>query len=167
MIFSLISVSVADYQFSSQATAFANAYDQIRQNLTVPGMAIGIVGMENGKRVSFAQGLGGMTNQTIHGIGSVSKAVTAHLLSMLVYEGKLNWTTPISHYMPVQFKNETLVKEANVVDLLSMRMGLELSNTLTEDLTAAQMLQLGQTMNSTMGFRDSFLYNNCLLWLEI
>lgn len=72
MIFSLISVSVADSQFSSQATAFANAYDQIRQNLSIPGMAIGIAGMENGKRVSFAQGLGGMTNQTIHGIASVS-----------------------------------------------------------------------------------------------
>src|ERR1700730_8649094 len=78
---------------------------QIMQEWQVPGAAIALI---TGTEVLFCQGFGKrdlernllVTPQTLFPIASCSKAFTAMTLAMLVDEGKLDWDTPVCHYLP-------------------------------------------------------------------
>src|SRR5579875_3350519 len=77
----------------------------VMQDIKVPGLALAVV--KDGE-VLLARGYGkrnaagdlAVTPQTLFAIGSSSKAFTAMALAVLVDEGKLDWETPVRHYIP-------------------------------------------------------------------
>ncbi|KAK3167103.1 hypothetical protein OEA41_010228 [Lepraria neglecta] len=64
--------------------------------------------------------------ETIYSLGSCTKAFKATFVSLLVHSGKLDWTTPISTYLPeFQTPHSPIVDEkATLLDMLSHSTGL-------------------------------------------
>jgi len=95
-------------QRPAKASNFA-AIDQVVTGLMkewqVPGLALGIV--KDGQ-VLYLKGYGyrdvekqlPVTPQTLMAIGSNSKSFTVTLMGMLADQGKLDWDTPVRHYLP-------------------------------------------------------------------
>ena len=96
----------------------------------MPGCAVGIV---EGGRLVYARGFGlrdvkrglPVTERTNFPIKSGTKAFTATAAAMLVDEGKLEWDTPISEYMPsFRMYDPAATKHTSIRDLLAHRSGL-------------------------------------------
>lgn len=97
-----------------------------------PGLGITVV--ENG-RVTLAKGYGvkklgtqdRCDENTVFGIASNTKAMTAALIAMLVEEGKVEWDAPVTRYLPqFQMSDPAITKLMTVRDLLVHRSGLTL-----------------------------------------
>ncbi|CEL08736.1 hypothetical protein ASPCAL11881 [Aspergillus calidoustus] len=70
--------------------------------------------------------------ETIYMLGSVSKMFTSAAVGILVSEGKLNWTDPVSRYIS-EFNpkgDERIGKEADIIDCLRHSTGLTAPNML-------------------------------------
>lgn len=129
--------------FGSRAFAQAKpgavgaAVDQFAQEVMAafpdqPGLGITVV--ENGK-VTLAKGYGVKTlgtqdrcdENTVFGIASNTKAMTAALIGMLVEEGKVAWDDPVTKHLPnFQMSDPVITKLMTVRDLLVHRSGLTL-----------------------------------------
>ncbi|MFX1267051.1 MAG: serine hydrolase domain-containing protein, partial [Promethearchaeota archaeon] len=76
----------------------------LMREFKIPGLSIGIV--EHGKPI-YAKGFGTrnieknlpFTENTLFGIGSISKSFTALALFQLVQEGKINLQDPVNKYL--------------------------------------------------------------------
>lgn len=66
-----------------------------------------------------------VTPETLFAIGSCTKAFVTFAIALLVQEGKLNWDTPVRHYLPT-FKLYDLVatEQATPRDITSHKTGL-------------------------------------------
>jgi CubicO group peptidase (beta-lactamase class C family) len=95
-----------------------NRIDEIEQyivnrirKLKVPGLSIGII---KNKEVVYANGFGArdidknlpMTQDTLFGIGSISKSITALAIMQLVEQGKIKLSDPASKYMPFKLGDD-------------------------------------------------------------
>lgn len=96
----------------------------------IPGMAVAIV--KDGQ-VYYLKGFGqkkkGETDpvdeNTLFGIASVSKHITASALSLLVDEGQLTWDDKISDIIPwFAFKDPWITREVTLRDALTHRVGI-------------------------------------------
>lgn len=84
--------------------------DYLRQD-KIPGLTIGIV---NEGTLVYSQGLGArdletlkpMTSNTLFGIGSISKSLTALAIMQLVEQGKIDLKTPVKKYIPFKLEKE-------------------------------------------------------------
>jgi len=138
-----------------------------------PGLGITVV--EDGQ-VTLAKGygvrrLGGtdkVTDSTLFGVASNTKAFTAAALAMLVEEGKVAWDAPVTKYLPVFAMSDPVVtKLMTVRDLLCHRSGLTLgagdlviwpnpTHTRAEIVAGLKYLPIGT------GFRTGYAYDNVL-----
>lgn len=93
---------------------------------------VGVAIVEKDK-VIYAKGLGyrdfekkiPVTENTLFGIGSCSKAFTATLVGMLVKDGKLDLDKPVQDYFPeLKFYNDDLTFHVTTRDMMSHRTGL-------------------------------------------
>lgn len=123
--------------FAQETGSVAGAIDQFAQEVMAafpdqPGLGITVV--ERGK-VTLAKGYGVKTlgtqdrcdENTVFGIASNTKAMTAALLAMLVEEGKVEWDAPVTRYLPAfQMSDPIVTKLMTVRDLLVHRSGLTL-----------------------------------------
>jgi CubicO group peptidase (beta-lactamase class C family) len=67
--------------------------------------------------------------ETIYPMCSLTKAMVAAGVSMLVEEGKLEWDKPIKNYLQdFRTQNKTLQNGVTLTDLLSHRTGLQSTN---------------------------------------
>lgn len=121
----------------AQTGAVGAAVDQLAQEVMAafpdqPGLGITVV--ENGK-VTLAKGYGVKTlgtqdrcdENTLFGIASNTKAMTAALIGMLVEEGKVGWDDPVTKHLPdFQMSDPVVTKLMTVLDLLVHRSGLTL-----------------------------------------
>lgn len=98
----------------------------------VPGMAVAVV--KDGVVVS-AKGYGVKTlgqpapvdDQTLFGIASNTKVLTAAALGTLVDEGRLEWDAPVIRYLPwFRLSDPYVTREITIRDLLVHRSGLGL-----------------------------------------
>lgn len=96
----------------------------------VPALGLAVV---TSKHVLLAEGFGTtqisdgtpVDRQTVFRLASLSKTLTAGLLTTLVQDRFLDWTTPVEAYMPgVRFKDPTTAATLNLEQLLSHRTGL-------------------------------------------
>jgi len=96
----------------------------------VPALGLAVV---TSKHVLLAEGFGTTQisngtpadRQTVFRLASLSKTLTAGLLTTLVQDRFLDWTTPVEAYMPgVRFKDPTTAATLNLEQLLSHRTGL-------------------------------------------
>ena len=101
------------------------------QEWNIPGGAVAII---KDDQVLSSRGYGSreigknepVTQETLFGIGSCSKAFTATLIGMLVDDGSLNWDDKIIHFLP-EFKlyDPWITNEVTLRDMLSHRTGLQ------------------------------------------
>jgi CubicO group peptidase (beta-lactamase class C family) len=98
----------------------------------VPGLALAIV--KDGQVVA-AKGYGvrklgepaPVDAQTLFGIASNTKVITATALGLLVEEGKIEWDAPVVRYLPwFQMWDPFVTREITIRDLLVHRSGLGL-----------------------------------------
>jgi CubicO group peptidase (beta-lactamase class C family) len=119
-----------------QLDDLAPQINQILKHSGAPGLSLGV--LHKGKVIHTAHfGRRDARNptppddDTIHWIGSLTKLITASAIARLVHEGKLAWDVPIREYLPAfRTRQDEFGLKATLVDLLSNRTGLSMSNTL-------------------------------------
>lgn len=164
--------------FAEETGSVASAIDQLAQETMAafpdqPGLGITVV--ERGK-VTLAKGYGVKTlgtqdrcdENTVFGIASNTKAMTAALLAMLVEEGKVEWDAPVTKYLPAfQMSDPVVTKLMTVRDLLVHRSGLTLgagdlmiwpapTHTRADIVAGLKYLPIGGQ------FRGGYAYDNVL-----
>ena len=105
-------------------------------------------------------------DDTMYRIASLTKALTASAVALLVDEGKLEWDRPIREYLPAfaERKDEIGLK-ASLRDLLSNRTGLALGDGYWGQqhgeflLPKEELVPLAATMAAVKPFRKRFVYS--------
>src|SRR5690554_515054 len=164
---SLFSQELTNKQIDSLVQKTMETFD-------VPGMAVAVLkdGEIYHKNTYGVRSL--KTNEpvdenTLFGVASNTKAVTAAALGQLVDQGKLTWDTPVSDIIP-EFKlyDAYVTREFTVRDLLTHRSGLGLgagdlmvfpaSNTTTME----EMIHNLRYLKPVSSFRSKYDYDNLL-----
>ena len=146
--------------------------ENYRQEWKIPGMAVGIV--KDGK-IIYAKGFGEkklgsgekVDENTVFGIASASKNMTAAALAVLVDEGKINWDDKITQHIPwFQMKDPWITNELTIRDALIHRSGLGriLGNRLQFMTNSSRDEVLFQVryMDLEKPFRTSYVYSNVM-----
>lgn len=143
------------------------------QTFQVPGVAVAIV--KDGKLV-LSQGFGvvehGKDNKvnadTLFGVASNTKAMTAALIAQLVDQGKLSWRTRVIDIIPeFQMPDAYVTREFTIIDLLAHNSGLGLG---AGDLmiwpetthTMADIIKGIKYLPEVSSFRSEFAYDNLM-----
>jgi CubicO group peptidase (beta-lactamase class C family) len=118
---------------SAQPTKFADIDAYIEQGMatwSIPGLAIAIV---QDDEVVFARGYGvqklgeeaRVDENTLFGVASTTKAMTAAALAMLVDEGRISWDDRVVDHLPdFRLSDPWATSQATIRDLLSHRVGV-------------------------------------------
>ena len=138
---------------------------------TLPGIAVAVTKSD---RLLYAKGYGlrdvqrklPVTPRTLFAIGSTTKAFTAVLLGMLVDEKKLQWDTPVRHYLP-EFVLSDRFLSARITprDLLTHRSGLPRHDLVwygRRDLTRKALIQRLRYLPKSADLRVKWQYNNLM-----
>lgn len=136
----------------------------------IPGLTVTIVRNDS---VLFAKGygvrrlgaVGPVDAQTQFGIMSTTKAFTALAIAILVDEGKVAWSDPVTKHLPeFQFRDPFLTREATVKDLLTHNIGIGNADLLWArgDLTAADILRRVRYLPTAYTLRGGFAYQNVM-----
>ena len=139
----------------------------------VPGVAVAIVKDNN---VVMSKGFGviehgkkaKVTPDTLFGIASNTKAMTAALLASLVDEGKLTWRTKVIDIIPeFQMPDPYVTREFTIIDLLSHNSGLglgagDLMIWPQTTLTNADVIKGLKHLPQVSSFRSEFAYDNLM-----
>jgi len=139
----------------------------------VPGIAVAIV--KDGQ-VVMSKGFGviehgksaKVTPDTLFGIASNTKAMTAALLASLVDEGKLTWRTKVIDIIPeFQMPDAYVTREFTIIDLLSHNSGLglgagDLMIWPQTTLTNADVIKGLKHLPQVSSFRSEFAYDNLM-----
>lgn len=146
---------------------------QAMETFEVPGAAIAIV--KDGE-VVFSKGFGviehgkntPVTTETLFGVASNTKAMTAALLASLVDEGKLSWKTKVIDIIPeFQMPDPYVTREFTIVDLLAHNSGLglgagDLMIWPQTSLTNADIIRGLKYLPQVSSFRSEFAYDNLM-----
>src|SRR3954471_23876256 len=126
-IFVVLIFSVAAFAQSVVPAGIDSYVERSMKTFEVPGLSLAVV--KDGK-VVYAKGygvrkLGGpaaVSENTLFGIASNTKAFTAAAIAILVDEGKLSWNDPVIKHMPsFRLADPYVTNELMVRDLLSHR----------------------------------------------
>lgn len=104
-------------------------------------------------------------NDTVYYIASLTKAITAAAVGILVEQKRLEWGTPVSSILP-EFQRDDAVGQATLLDVLSHRTGLTGANALWIQRNQHFYMAKDETVNTLnhlkaiKPFRKSFHYNN-------
>ena len=129
-VFQIISVIAQTQPLS--ARQIDSLTELVLKTFNVPGIAVGVV--KDGKLI-HAKGYGvanlstgkKVDENTLFGVASNSKAMTAAVLGQLVDEGKIKWDDRVTDYIPEFKMYEPYVTDAFTIrDLLTHRSGLGL-----------------------------------------
>jgi CubicO group peptidase (beta-lactamase class C family) len=139
----------------------------------IPGVAVAIV---HNNEVTFSKGFGvvehgkpqKVTADTLFGIASNTKAMTAALLAQLVDQHKLSWQTKIIDIIPeFQLPNPYVTNEFTIIDLLSHNSGLglgagDLMVWPETNLTNKDIIKGMKHLPQVSSFRSEFAYDNLM-----
>ncbi|KAI8893277.1 beta-lactamase/transpeptidase-like protein [Globomyces pollinis-pini] len=138
----------------------------------VAGFTMGVIDLNNNQKQTWtaALGLKNASNpddpvnvDTLFHIGSDSKLFTAFTVGNMVDQGKVNWKTPFKTYWPeFKLKDQFSESRANLIDLLSHRMGLSRVGDILmfQYDNTADMRSRFAKLEPSEEFRTSFKYNN-------
>jgi CubicO group peptidase (beta-lactamase class C family) len=160
---------------TAQADALEGLDDWIeneRERWNVPGLAIAVVHEDE---VVFARGFGGLGLEderpvdayTQFGVASLSKAMTATALGILVEEGKLDWDDRVIDHVPeFRLGDDWVTGQVTVRDLLSHRVGVGrlFGNRLTfmPNRTRAEFMAHLRHHEFEQPFRQGYVYSNTM-----
>ena len=170
-----LSVSVTS-QASTTAQKNSNieiAINKAMSTFQVPGVAVAIV---KDNKVVMSKGFGliengksaDVTPDTLFGIASNTKAMTAAILASLVDEGKLTWRTKVIDIIPeFQMPNAYVTREFTITDLLAHNSGLglgagDLMIWPHTTLTNADVIKGLKYLPEVSSFRSEFAYDNLM-----
>ncbi len=138
----------------------------------MPGLAVTIV---KDDKVVFAKGYGKrdinkpapVTENSLFGVASCSKAFTATAVAMLVDEGKIKWDDRVTDYLPdFQLNDPYVTHDMRIRDLLCHRAGFA---TFDGDLlwygttySRAEVVHRIRELPLKHGFRSTFGYSNVM-----
>ncbi|SET17720.1 serine hydrolase [Thalassotalea agarivorans] len=149
------------------------AVEKAMATFNIPGVAIAIV---KDDKIVVSKGYGvvekgskkAVTSDTIFGVASNTKAMTAALLANLVDQGKIKWSTPVIDILPeFQLYDPYVTREFQIIDLLQHNSGLGLGQgdlmiwpaTSHDSRYVLSKLKYLQPKSS---FRSAFAYNNLM-----
>jgi CubicO group peptidase (beta-lactamase class C family) len=150
-------------RFDATVSAAARAW-------SVPGLSIAVV---RDGRVLLSKGYGvralgeaaPVTDQTLFGIMSTTKAMTAASIAMLVDEGKLTWDDPVAQWLPeLVFPAPLDARSITVRELLTHNTGLGNADLLWArgDLTQAEIFRRVRLLVPAYTPRAGFVYQNVM-----
>lgn len=139
----------------------------------VPGIAVAII---KDDKVVMSKGFGviehgksaQVTPDTLFGIASNTKAMTAALLASLVDEGKLTWQSKVIDIIPeFQMPDPYVTREFTIIDLLAHNSGLglgagDLMIWPQTTLTNADVIKGLKYLPQVSSFRSEFAYDNLM-----
>lgn len=145
---------------------------RILKDFHTPGVAIAVVEKGN---VIFTGGYGyrdlekklPVTETTLFGIGSGTKAFTAALIGILEKEGKLNIDKPVRNYLPeLKFYNEYTNAHATLRDMMTHRTGVPSHRRFGgygySPANRNELLKRIQYMEPSAELREKYQYNNSM-----
>jgi CubicO group peptidase (beta-lactamase class C family) len=146
---------------------------RVLEELHVPGMAVAVVKdgdvvLSQGYGVRQVGEPGLVTEDTLFGIASNSKAFTTAALSILVEEGRLAWDDPVTRHLPeFQMYDPWVSREITVRDLVTHRAGLgigagDLMWWPPTDFTREEILRGARHLKPASSFRSRYAYNNVM-----
>ena len=143
---------------------------QLMHDFDVPGLAIGIV---QDDAVLFSKGFGTreinkklpVDENTLFGIGSISKSMTALTLGILVDEGKINWDDKVKTYLPYfELYDPYVTENFTIRDLLTHRSGLRSVSGgalyYHSDYSREEIIKRIKYLEPIAGFREKPAYQN-------
>ncbi len=148
----------------------------IRQGMKdweVPGLSVAVV---HGDSVLLVRGYGvrslgragAVDEQTLFGMMSTTKAMTTMALAMLVDDGRLDWTDPVTKWVPeFQLPDPYVTRDVRVVDLLTHNIGLPNADLLWSrgDLGADEIFRRMRLLTPAYPLRGGFSYHNVMYGL--
>jgi len=154
-------------------TKIEQAIAQAMHTFQVPGVAVAIV---KNNKVVMSKGFGviehgksdKVTADTLFGIASNTKAMTAAILAGLVDEGKLTWQTKVIDIIPeFQMPDAYVTREFTIIDLLAHNSGLglgagDLMIWPHTTLTNADIIKGLKYLPEVSSFRSEFAYDNLM-----
>lgn len=169
LMFFLLSPPAAAVTSGELLEGYNEYIKKVMEEWNVPGVSVAIV--YDGE-VAFLEGFGlrdvdnglPVTEETLFGIGSSSKAFTAALLMTLVEEGTLDLNQPVREYLPA-FALDDMVTENLVTakDLLSHRAGLpryDMTFMFNPEVGREEFLRNIRHMRPIKDLRSTFHYSN-------
>lgn len=146
--------------------------DRIMKDFDIPGLSIGVVRNDS---IVLAKGYGhleinkkrSVDENTIFGIGSISKSFTALTLGILVDEGKIDWDDKVRDYLPYFELYDPYVSDHfTIKDLLIHRSGLKdvSGGTLWyhSDYSRTEVIKRLKYLDPVSGFREKPAYQNVM-----
>jgi CubicO group peptidase (beta-lactamase class C family) len=136
----------------------------------IPGLSIVVV--KDGSSV-YEKGFGVLRlgsparvdAQTLFGMMSTTKAMTALAIAMLVDEGKVRWDDPVAKHLPwLQLPDPYLTAHVTVRDALRHSSGLANADFLwsREDLTTREILERMKLAPTLESLRSGWMYQNVM-----
>lgn len=133
IFFTIIGLLLCSNSFSQQIQldSLDLQIHQVIKDFEIPGLSIGIVRNDS---IIFSKGYGNLEihkerkvdENTIFGIGSISKSFTALTLGILVDEGKIDWDDKVKEYLPYfELYAPYVTDNFTIRDLLTHRSGLK------------------------------------------
>ncbi len=140
------------------------------QDWKIPGLSIAVV---KGGEVVYLKGFGvrrlgapePVDQQTLFGMMSTTKAMTALAVAMLVDEKKVAWDDPVTKYLPwFQLSDPYVTRELTVRDLLRHNAGLGNADLLWArgDLSTREILERVRGLKMAYSMRAGYAYQNIM-----
>ena len=157
-------------EVSSRLAGFEEFVQNIIKEWKIQGLAMAIV--KDGE-VIFSKGFGlrdvanglEVTPHTLFPIASCTKAFTTAAMAILVDDGKLDWDTPVRHYLP-NFKlyDPFMTDRMTPRDLVSHRSGLPRHDLMWYNSSASrqELFDRLQYLEPTKDFRAVWQYQNLM-----
>ena len=168
VVLSAVSATAADD--AETLALLPHLADEVMVRWGVPGMSVAVVRADE---MVFAGGFGvtrtggdeEVTADTVFGVGSVTKPITALATAMLVDDGRLAWDEPVRTWLPdFRVQNLHTSQHATPRDLLAHRTGLPRHDLVWygSDVSRAGLLDRLPYLASLYDLRADFEYTNLM-----
>ncbi|MGB3642766.1 MAG: serine hydrolase domain-containing protein [Rivularia sp. (in: cyanobacteria)] len=168
----LLGITINLYSQKIQLDSIEPFINQLMEDFEVTGLSIGIIKNDS---IVYSKGFGTrkinenlpVNENTIFGIGSISKSFTALTLGILVDEGKIKWDDRVRDYLPYfELYDPYVTQNFTIRDLLTHRSGLkEISGgTLWyhSELSRKDIIKRLKYLEPVSGFREKPSYQNVM-----
>jgi CubicO group peptidase (beta-lactamase class C family) len=159
----------------SQAPPLAGLDAWIEQEMEqwrIPGMAVGVVHDDS---LVYARGFGVLgledprpvDENTLFGVASTTKAMTAGALALLVDEGRLHWDDPVVQHLPeFELADPWVTRNVTIRDLLTHQVGVgRMTGNRIRYLparTRAEVIYRMRYHEPEAQFRSAYVYSNVM-----
>jgi CubicO group peptidase (beta-lactamase class C family) len=154
----------ADPQFRTDVLAFANAMVScLGLDAATVSLVVGDTEITEGFGYVNGEGSAPVTDETLFGIGSTTKAFTSTLVALADKLGKVSWTKPVSQYDErIHFLDEFADRFVNLEDMMAHLTGLarhDFAHMVTQP-TPDELAKILAKLPGVKEFRHRLVYNN-------